>query len=104
MTDNMAFIRTVWMKDITAQNKVQKEAQKIFKNHDNPMAYALSELLKGQLELTANFLSSQKSLYTNYCASLEKILKEPPVTHADFEKVLHARYVTYTHKIRTSLR
>ena len=50
------------------------------------MAYALSELLKGQLELTANFLSSQKSLYSTYCASLSKIVQKP-ANHDEHDKV-----------------
>ena len=46
-------------------------------DNQNPMAYALSELLKGQLDLTANFLSTQKTLYANYCASLSTIIQRP---------------------------
>lgn len=34
------------------------------------MTYALSELLRGQLELTENFLNSQKKLYTAFVGSL----------------------------------
>ena len=34
------------------------------------MTYALSELLRGQLELTENFLISQKKLYTAFVTSL----------------------------------
>ena len=34
------------------------------------MTYALSELLRGQLELTENFLNSQKKLYTGFVNSL----------------------------------
>jgi hypothetical protein len=34
------------------------------------MTYALSELLRGQLELTENFLNSQKKLYTAFVSSL----------------------------------
>ena len=64
------FIKTVWQNDIKSQMKVQKDAQQTLENHKNPMAYALSELMKGQLELTAHFLSSQKSLYANYCGNL----------------------------------
>ena len=37
---------------------------------ENPMTYALSELLRGQLELTENFLNSQKKLYTAFVSSL----------------------------------
>ena len=55
------------------------------------MAYALSELLKGQLELTSHFLNSQKTLYANYCANLDKILLEPPTKHEDFEKVIFSK-------------
>jgi hypothetical protein len=34
------------------------------------MTYALSELLRAQLELTENFLNSQKKLYTGFVNSL----------------------------------
>jgi hypothetical protein len=37
---------------------------------ENPMTYALSEMLRGQLELTENFLNSQKKLYTAFVSSL----------------------------------
>ena len=40
---------------------------------NNPMAFALSELLRGQLDLTANYLASQKQLYATYCSSLNTI-------------------------------
>ena len=60
-----------------------------YQDNQDPLGYALSELLKGQLELTANFLKTQKSLYTNYCASLSKIvIKAEPTS---FEKVVHPR-------------
>jgi len=36
----------------------------------NPMTYALTELLRGQLELTENFLNSQKHLYSTFVNSL----------------------------------
>ena len=55
-------------------------------DNQNPLSYALSELLKGQLDLTANFLSTQKRLYANYCASLSTIMQEEPKS-ADFDKV-----------------
>ena len=73
-TGNMAFIKTVWQNDIKSQMNVQKEAQQTLENHKNPMAFALSELMKGQLELTAHFLSSQKSLYANYCGNLGRYI------------------------------
>ena len=57
-------------------------------DNQNPLSYALSELLKGQLDLTANFLSTQKRLYANYCASLSTIMQEEPKS-ADFDKVIH---------------
>ena len=44
--------------------------------NSNPMAFALSELLRGQLDLTANFLASQKQMYATYCANLEMISKQ----------------------------
>ena len=48
----MAFIKSVWINDVNSQNKVQKDVQKVLENNSNPMAYALSELLKGQLVLS----------------------------------------------------
>ena len=89
--DNMAFIRNVWLNDISTQKNIKKETHKVLQNHSNPMAYALSELLKGQLELTSHFLNSQKTLYANYCANLDKILLEPPAKHEDFEKVIFSK-------------
>ena len=89
--DNLAFIRNVWVNDIATQKNIQKETHKVLQNHSNPMAYALSELLKGQLELTSHFLNSQKTLYANYCANLDKILLEPSSKHEDFEKVIFSR-------------
>ena len=89
--DNMAFIRNVWHNDISTQKNIKKETHKVLQNHSNPMAYALSELLKGQLELTSHFLNSQKTLYANYCANLDKILLEPPTKHEDFEKVIFSK-------------
>ena len=44
-------------------------------SNNNPMAFALSELLRGQLDLTANFLSSQKKLYATYCSNLDLIAR-----------------------------
>ena len=89
--DNMAFIRNVWINEISTQKNIKKETHKVLQNHSNPMAYALSELLKGQLELTSHFLNSQKTLYANYCANLDKILLEPPAKHEDFEKVIFSK-------------
>jgi hypothetical protein len=57
-------------------------------DNQNPLSYALSELLKGQLDLTANFLSTQKRLYANYCASLSTIMQEEPKP-AEFDKVIN---------------
>ena len=57
-------------------------------DNQNPLSYALSELLKGQLDLTANFLSTQKRLYANYCASLSTIMQEEPKS-AEFDKVIN---------------
>ena len=53
----------------------------IIADNQNPLSFALSELLKGQLELTANFLSTQKTLYANYCASLSAIMQDE--THSE---------------------
>ena len=53
------------------------------------MAYALSELLKGQLELTANFLTTQKTLYANYCASLSHFV--PQTDFSSFDKVIYPK-------------
>ena len=60
----------------TSSSFQQKES--LIKNlktgeNSNPMAFALSELLRGQLDLTANFLASQKQMYATYCANLEMI-------------------------------
>ena len=55
---------------------------------NNPMAFALSELLRGQLDLTANFLSSQKKLYATYCSNLDSISMQKPYKKA-FDDVLH---------------
>ena len=49
--------------------------------NSNPMAFALSELLRGQLDLTANFLASQKQMYATYCANLEMISKQNRTTN-----------------------
>ena len=57
-------------------------------DNQNPLSYALSELLKGQLDLTANFLSTQKRLYANYCASLSTIMQEEQKP-AEFDKVMN---------------
>ena len=57
-------------------------------DNQNPLSYALSELLKGQLDLTANFLSTQKRLYANYCASLSTIMQDEPKS-AEFDKVIN---------------
>ena len=40
----------------------------------DPLSRALSEMLKGQLDLTTSFLESQKRLYATYCASLNAIV------------------------------
>ena len=44
------------------------------------MSLALSEMLRGQLELTSSFLESQKRLYATYCASLNAVssIQPPP--------------------------
>ena len=43
------------------------------------MSLALSEMLRGQLELTSSFLESQKRLYATYCASLNAVSSiQPP--------------------------
>ena len=55
---------------------------------NNPMAFALSELLRGQLDLTANFLSSQKKLYATYCSNLDSISLQKPHQKV-FDDVLH---------------
>ena len=46
--------------------------------NNNPMSFALSELLRGQLDLTANFLSSQKKLYAAYCSNLDLTSRHNP--------------------------
>ena len=58
-------------------DKIMNSFNLYISDNQNPMAYALSELLKGQLDLTANFLSTQKTLYANYCASLSTIIQRP---------------------------
>ena len=78
--DNLAFIRSAWMQEID-EKKVQNLIQPGDSN--NPMSYALSELLRGQLELTSNFLTTQKALYANYCASLSKLIQQPISTEHD---------------------
>ena len=42
------------------------------------MSLALSEMLRGQLELTSSFLESQKRLYATYCASLNAVSSIQP--------------------------
>ena len=40
----------------------------------DPLGQALSEMLRGQLDLTSSFLESQKRLYATYCASLNAVV------------------------------
>ena len=69
---------------------------------NNPMAFALSELLRGQLDLTANFLSSQKKLYATYCSNLDSISMHKPNENI-FDDVLHDKNITEK-KLRRSKR
>ena len=66
---------------------------------NNPMAFALSELLRGQLDLTANYLASQKQLYATYCSSLNTI-----AVKSSHHRSAHAedRCKTESKKIRQS--
>ena len=84
-TDNLAFIKSAWMNEVN-EKKVQNEAfERLQSDSGNPVTYALSELLRGQLELTSNFLTTQKTLYANYCASLSKLISQP--VHTEHDKV-----------------
>jgi hypothetical protein len=50
----------------------------------NPMTYALSELLRGQLELTENFLNSQKQLYSSFVNSLNSAAIQQQILEEKF--------------------
>ena len=84
--DNLAFIRTAWMNEVD-ERKFQDLWHQQGESSHRPMSYALSELMRGQLELTSNFLTTQKTLYANYCASLSKLIQEP--LHMEHDKVLY---------------
>ena len=80
--DNLAFIRTAWMNEVD-ERKLQNHWHDPGDLNNRPMSYALSELMRGQLELTSNFLTTQKTLYANYCASLSKLVQAPLDTEHD---------------------
>lgn len=52
------------------------------------MTYALSELLRGQLELTENFLNSQKRLYSSFVNSLNSAAIQQQILEDKFSKNL----------------
>ena len=52
------------------------------------MTYALSELLRGQLELTENFLNSQKRLYSSFVNSLNSAAVQQQILEDKFYKKL----------------
>uniref|UniRef100_A0A0K2U1H7 DUF4614 domain-containing protein n=1 Tax=Lepeophtheirus salmonis TaxID=72036 RepID=A0A0K2U1H7_LEPSM len=56
-------------------NYYSQDGTNLSETYLNSANHVINDMLKNQLDLTKNFLDSQKHLYLNYCQSLEDMVK-----------------------------